>query len=428
MARKVFANCARITLFTSIKPDSSLSSILKNINDNSLVLLIDEYDAPLTHHINQNDEINEIINILNDFYATIKQYTGKFRFIFITGITRTSHVSIFSAFNNIIDISLENDYNELLGFTKNDLEYFFDEYILHAAITLKISKQDIYDKLEEYYDGFQFSLQATSTIYNPWSILNFLTFPKNGFKNYWFSSGGQSSLIMQYLKINNSFDFLNPNNREVDIDEEDISNRYDITDIPRNVLLYQTGYLTLRHNQNDFFKLVLPNKEVEESLFRLYLKVNNLDPKHDLLQKMKTIVKAIDTHNISYIIDIFNDILNECVSPLSNIFQDERSLRDIIYAALMKAPALQIVKERETVRGRSDLEMLTEKTHLVIELKRASDACPPERAFKKALGQIQEKRYGKLFSEKRERYALAMVIASTEKKVLPQFCQEVPLE
>lgn len=283
MARKVFANCARITLFTSIKPDSSLSSILKNINDNSLVLLIDEYDAPLTHHINQNDEINKIINILNDFYATIKKYTGKFRFIFITGITRTSHVSIFSAFNNIIDISLENDYNELLGFTKNDLEYFFDEYILHAAITLKISKQDIYDKLEEYYDGFQFSLQATSTIYSPWSILNFLTFPKNGFKNYWFSSGGQSSLIMQYLKINNSFDFLNPNNREIVIDEEDISNRYDITDIPRNVLLYQTGYLTLRHNQNDFFKLVLPNKEVEESLFRLYLKVNNLDQKHDLI-------------------------------------------------------------------------------------------------------------------------------------------------
>ena len=105
---------------------------------------------------------------------------------------------------------------------------------------------------------------------------------------------------MQYLKINNSFDFLNTNNREVDIDEEDISNRYDITDIPRNVLLYQTGYLTLRHNQNDFFKLVIPNKEVEESLFRLYLKVNNLDPKHDLLQKMKIIVKAIDTHNIYY--------------------------------------------------------------------------------------------------------------------------------
>ena len=102
--------------------------------------------------------------------------------------------------------------------------------------------------------------------------------------------------------------------------------------------------------------------------------------------------------------------------------------KSLIYAALMKAPALQIVKERETVRGRSDLEMLTEKTHLVIELKRASDACPPERAFKKALGQIQEKRYGKLFSEKRERYALAMVIASTGKKVLPQFCQEVPLE
>ena len=111
-------------------PSDLLVDILDDQDNNSLVLLIDEYDAPLTHNINRPRKLNEIMDLLNDFYATIKQYTDKFPLIFITGITRANHVSIFSSFNNLKDISLENGYNDLLGFKYNDLENYFD---LHVA-------------------------------------------------------------------------------------------------------------------------------------------------------------------------------------------------------------------------------------------------------------------------------------------------------
>ncbi len=98
--------------------------ILKNISNRSIVMLIDEYDAPLTHNINNQTELNNIMCIINNFYAVIKEYTSKFRFIFITGVTLTSHISIFSAFNNLRDISIEKEFNTLLGFTKKEIHIF----------------------------------------------------------------------------------------------------------------------------------------------------------------------------------------------------------------------------------------------------------------------------------------------------------------
>ncbi|MBQ7586376.1 MAG: AAA family ATPase, partial [Desulfovibrionaceae bacterium] len=155
-------------------PDRILNEICKKITDNSLVLLIDEYDAPLNHHIQSQNELCDIVKVLNNFYATVKQYTDKFRLIFITGVTRVSHVSIFSAFNNLKDLSFHPDYNTLLGFTKNELVEYFDPYIENAANVLNLSKKEIYEKIESYYDGFQFSPEANETLYNPWSILSFL--------------------------------------------------------------------------------------------------------------------------------------------------------------------------------------------------------------------------------------------------------------
>ncbi|MBQ7584809.1 MAG: AAA family ATPase, partial [Desulfovibrionaceae bacterium] len=142
--------------------------IAKKIQNNSTVLLIDEYDAPLTHNLDNPDELNNIKNILNSFYATIKQYTDKFRLIFITCITRVSHVSIFSAFNNLQDLSLEEEFNSLLGFTQSDLEQYFDPYIENASQVLNMNKEDIYERLKQYYDGFKFSLESDDTVYNPW--------------------------------------------------------------------------------------------------------------------------------------------------------------------------------------------------------------------------------------------------------------------
>ena len=408
-------------------PDRIFNEIGKGLPNNSVVLLVDEYDAPLTHHMHDPVELKAITSILNNFYATIKQYTGKFRLIFITGVTRASHVSIFSAFNNLQDLSLAEEFNSLLGFTKDELQQYFDGYIENAANILDMSKDDVYNGLEQYYDGFQFSLNSKGTVYNPWSILNFLYRPQDGFSNYWFNSAGTPLIIMHYLRINDKFDFLDYSTRNESVKRDRLSRKYELTEIPRNILLYQTGYFTIRSNNDGTAQLVLPNLEIEESLLGLYLEENNLDTSRELNQKMKDLCFAIDSKDLIYIIDVFNNILNECVSSASNIFNDERSVRDIIYAALIKIPSLKKIKERETVKGRSDLELITDKTSMIIEFKRTYSTKGPAAALKEACEQIKNNRYGLLFSQSSVVYRVAMVISTSKKMILHDFSREVML-
>ena len=407
-------------------PSRILNEICNQLSNNSTVLLIDEYDAPLTHHRNNQQDLDVIIKILSNFYATVKKYTDKFRLIFITGITRVSHVSIFSAFNNLIDLSLDEDYNSLLGFDQDDLIRYFDPYIENSAAILHLKKHDVYQKLEQCYDGFQFSINTNQTLYNPWSILNFLKNPKNGFYNYWFDSAGTASIIMNYLKISENFDFLDYNNSETIVDKYIIGNKYDISNIPFNILLYQTGYFSIRKIDVGVARLVLSNKEVEESLYRLYLIANNLKPRDSLKEKMLHLSTAIDSKDLTSIINIFNNILNECISSLSKAFDDERSIRDIIYAALTYIPTLHMIKERDTAKGRSELEIFTTKTHMLIEFKRTyQKKRSAHAALDLALNQIKSNRYGTSFSSQHVLYRVAMVISTEDKMILPNFCQEV---
>ena len=406
-------------------PNIILSEIIKSFDDNSIVLLIDEYDAPLVHNINNQYYLKSITSTLNNFYSTIKRYTGKFRLIFITGVTRASHISIFSAFNNLKDLSLREEFNSLLGFTKSDLEKYFDPYIENACLIFNMKKDDVYKRLEQYYDGFQFALSANETVYNPWSIISFCDNLKNGFSNYWFSSGGTPSIIMNYLKISDSFDFIDYNNRDIFIEINKISRKYEITNIPIHILLYQAGYFSIRDEGDGTAHLVLPNIEVEESLLMLYLEENDLIPSRSLKQKIKNIAENIDSRNLFFIIDIFNSILNECVSSSSKIFNDERSVRDIIYAALIELPSLQKIKERETVKGRADLELVTNKTCMVIEFKRTYPKRGAEASLKKAIEQMKNNRYGLLFTQTRLLYRVVLIISTEEKKILKEYSQEV---
>ena len=408
-----------------LPPNEVLQIICETLKNRSVVLLIDEYDSPLTHHIDDPYELKRITSILNNFYSVIKSYTSKFRFIFITGVTRVSHLSIFSAFNNLVDKSFDDDFNTLLGFTDTDIRKSFDDYVENAANILHLSKKYTYERIKQYYDGFSFTLNGEETLYNPWSILNFFYYPNMGFKNYWFRSGGTSSIIMQYLKISDSFDFFNYDDRNILIDEDELTNNYEITNIPRSILLLQAGYFTLRNEHDGTVRLILPNGEVEECLFRLYLKSNNLDPHFELRQKLRILENNIDNRNLKTIVNIFNDILNECVSILSNIFTDERSIRDVIYAALIKIPSLQKVKERETLKGRSDLELITKKTHMVIEFKRTNAFRNAENSLKDAIEQLKEKKYGIEFFENHHLYRVAMVVSTEKKAILLDFCKEI---
>ena len=406
-------------------PDGILEDICCKLQNNSVVLLIDEYDAPLTHHIDNYNELKEIKSILNSFYLTIKQYTGKFRLIFITGVTRSSNVSIFSAFNNLKDISFRKEFNSLLGFTKGELEYYFDRYIENAGHALNMKKEDVYKRIQQYYDGYIFSPDAEQSLYNPWSIINFLDSPQEGFKNYWFETGGTPSIIMQYLKIGDSSDFLDYNKRDVSVNINKFLKKYEITDIPREILLYQAGYFSICDEHDGTVRLIFPNVEVEESLLLLYLEENKLEVSKKLHKKIKNIERAIDSRDLIYIINIFNLILNECASSSSKIFDDERAVRDIIYAALIQTPSIQQIKERDSAKGKSDLELITSQTYMIIEFKRTYSTRGPKASLKKAVEQIKENRYGLLFSQDYSLYRVAMVISTEERRILQDFCQEV---
>ena len=415
-------------------PDIILDQICEKLNNYSIVLLIDEYDAPLVHHIDDNNQLSGILKTLRSFYSTVKEHTGKFRFIFITGVTRISHLSIFSAFNNLKDLSFVKEYNTLLGFTQNDLVKFFDLYIENAANILHMSKDSVYARLEDYYDGFKFVPDADETLYNPWSILRFLNYPIDRFMNYWFKSGGTPSIIMQYLKVKDYFDYIVYSDREICIDINKLSDCYEIENIPAEILLCQAGYFSPYAQNDGSIILRPPNSEVEDSLLRLYLTANNVKENNDLRSKRQTLVADIDAHNLKNIVDTFNTILNTVVSNNSKIFEDERSVRDIIFASILLVRDLEKFKEKYTLKGFADLELTTKRTHLVIEFKRTypRDKNNPKnhpRDAKKALDlaieQIKTHDYGKIIFETQTLYRVAMVISTEEKRILYEYCQEV---
>ncbi|WP_281756993.1 AAA family ATPase, partial [Succinatimonas hippei] len=184
-----------------------LQFFLKRNIDANYVLLIDEYDAPLTAVMGDKGEFERRRRVLSNFFSTIKAYSGKFRFIFITGVTRYSNTSIFSAFNNIKDISFNPAYGALVGYTQEELEHYFKDYIEYAAKALnrkektnKYTYELILDELKNNYDGYSFDEDNEWHVYNPWSILNFLSEPQRGFKPYWLDTGGaKPSLLVNYL-------------------------------------------------------------------------------------------------------------------------------------------------------------------------------------------------------------------------------------
>ena len=242
---------------------SQLCKWLSTLNADSLVVLIDEYDAPLTKCLDNPKLFKEVSNILNNLYLTLKCNENCLRFLFITGITHFGHSIISQVFDNLEDISLNPVYATLLGFSENEILAYFEDYLFHAAQSLNTSKNRIVELLRGNYSGYSFKLQGNAHVYNPWSVLNFFNYPELGFCNYWFTSGG------------NPFTLINSSKNQRDIQKKpipvtDFLNGLQKSDFYTDILLYQTGYLTIRGlTQNRRVQLDFPNLEIAESFAEL---------------------------------------------------------------------------------------------------------------------------------------------------------------
>ena len=390
-----------------LEKDSLISSILKKLIERTfekygekVVLIIDEYDNPYTDFFNKPDMANQVREILRNFYKQIKSSEQYLRFVFITGITKTAKMGIFSTLNNITDISLDKKYGKICGLTKGEIEKYFIPHLEDTAKEMQISPEDLITKVKNYYDGFCFD--GEHYLYNPYSFLLFLF--HQSFSNYWISTG-TSKFLADYLKDRN---LTVEQFRGMPVIKDFILNPPgEIEVTPPASFLYQSGYLSLRKGTSEeIFLLDYPNTEVLNSMSML-LTQNLLSPKNeDGNDYRNDLFLALDRKNIPDLIDVFNRLL---ASIPHNDF-DEAAKQNIKYndykmtphewlyrsclLAFMRGCGVVVSGEVQTNRGKADIVIKFNKKYYVIELKILSKA-----SAKQALQQIIDKGYAKPYPD-----------------------------
>lgn len=366
---------------------------LRQKPNNSLVLLIDEYDAPLTRTLDQPALFSGIQRLLGEFFHVLKSEEACLRFFFMTGITRVDFSSMFSGFNSVRDISQEPAYGTLLGFTEDELTSDFGDYLRYAAQQLQVTPSELVDKLREYYGGYSFDDEARSSVCCPWSILNFFLKPPFQFENYWFPTGGEGGELMRLIaqrKVANPLDFLQlvPMNPETPLLNGSSAK------ININALLHQTGYLTIRSvNAAGNVLLGYPNREVAESMARLYTRA--MVQGANILAN--GLLNALFEGNVSQTIEVVNQIFKAFDFSQYPI-RDEASFRGVLQI-LMLGLSLRASVDVHTSRDRSDIEVEVGDYHWVFELECATTSEEAVTRCQEAVRLIEGKACGQTQSQ-----------------------------
>ena len=230
-----------------------------------VVVLIDEYDAPLLDVVHEKENLDVLRNVMRNFYSPLKACDPYLKFVFLTGITKFSQLSIFSELNNIKNISMDEPYAAICGITEEEMLTQMQEDMDRLAAKLDVTPEEILEKLKENYDGYHFTFPSPD-IYNPFSLLN--AFADGKFGSYWFGSGTPTYLIKMLEKFGVEPSEIGNNHAEVSAFDAPTETMTDI--IP---LLYQSGYITIKDYDEsiDLYTLDIPNKEVRLGLMKSLL-------------------------------------------------------------------------------------------------------------------------------------------------------------
>ena len=349
------------------------------------VVIIDEYDAPMLDVLHDNERIAEVRKIMQEFYAPLKACDADLRFVFITGITKFSQLSIFSVINNLTNVSMQPEYSAICGITENELHTVFEEDIAMLAEEYECSPEDMRRRLKEQYDGYHFSGKSAD-IYNPFSVLK--AFAQKEIKDYWFESGTPTYLINQMRHFHMdilSLDNVSATAADFDQPTEGMTNA-----LP---LLYQSGYLTIKNYNRALgqYTLGIPNNEVRvgltANLLPLYTYPNTYRSSSFAMQ----FHEAIYYENLEKAMVALRAYLAGIPYPeggkeiLENMEKCEYYYETIFYL-IFSFMNRHIQTQVKTCRGRADMVMYTAKTIYVFELKMNKPA-------QEALDQIDEKGY-----------------------------------
>lgn len=369
----------------------------------NVVVLIDEYDKPILDSIGDLEKAEQMRAVLRSFYTVLKGCDDYLRFVMLTGISKFSKVGVFSALNNLHDISLTENYSDIVGYTQNELESYFKERINLTSDKLKISSSEIIEQLRDYYDGFSFD--GRIRLYNPFSILNF--FSTGDFRNYWYESGSPS-FIVEYMK---KYKIEAPEEYRHKIVEHDFTTSQEIERADPSSFLFQSGYLTIEKKEEQFFILDYPNREVLDSISSMYLKLIYRVESYAFLGN--EIWKALRDGNIAEVIKLYNTALAGI--PYDDYFKNKNEFwYRSLFIMLLRGAGIISYSEPHTSKGRADIVIQFNKLVIVLEFKFAAHTSEVDKKQAEGVQQIQERGYADSYDSEGRKIICAAVVADDE--------------
>ena len=372
--------------------EDRFQSLLRYIYETThqqVIVLVDEYDKPLLLTLEEGleDLNNEYRRILKGFFAVLKSGDPYLRFVFLTGVSRFSKISLFSDLNHLNDISLNRDYSSVCGITEEELKSNFQPEIEALSESEQLTYEETLEKLKQTYDGYLF-IDGGVHVYNPFSLLN--VFSDRMFFDYWFQSGTPTFLV-QYLK--KAHFYLPDLENNVEIDLSSLNNfKVDVgSPIP---ILYQAGYLTLKsyNRRSGLYSLGYPNNEVKYGLIR------NLLPSYSNLDETKVqrfvwqFYEKVCSGDVASFMQVISDLLANI--PYSSASKDDVRWREqnyqIAVALIFQFMGMYTQTEVYSAKGRADCVVYTEHIIYIFEFKLWSAGTAEE-----ALTQIQAQEYYK---------------------------------
>lgn len=349
---------------------------------NRVAIFVDEYDKPMLQAIGNEELQKAFRNTLQAFYGAIKTMDGYIKFAFLTGVTKFGKVSVFSALNNLIDLSMDERYAAICGMTEEEIHDNLEEDLLELADKQKMSYEEVCRELKTCYDGYHF-VENSVGIYNPFSVLN--TFFKMKFGSYWFETGTPTYLV-ELLKAHH-YDLHSMAHVETDAD---ILNSVDSASTNPIPVIYQSGYLTIKKFDERFgiYRLGFPNREVEEGFMKFllpfYANTNKVESPFQILK----FVREVESGDYESFFRRLQSFLAD--TPYELIRDQELHYQNVLFI-VFKLIGFYVKAEYHTSQGRIDLVLQTDEFIYVMEFKLEGSA-------EEALRQINEKNYAQPFA------------------------------
>lgn len=347
-----------------------------------VAILVDEYDKPMLQAIGNEQLQKSFRDILQAFYGALKSMDGCIKFALLTGVTKFGKVSVFSALNNLKDVSIDERYVELCGITEKEIHLYLEDELHELAYKQKMTYKEVCRELKVCYDGYHF-VEDSAGIYNPFSLLN--TFDKLKFGNYWFETGTPTYLV-ELLKIRH-YDLRRMTHTHTDADT---LNSIDSSSTDPLPVIYQSGYLTIKGYDREFgiYRLGFPNREVEEGFMKFllpfYADTNKVDAPFQIQKFVHEVRNGDYDAFFRRLQSFFADTPYELVRELELHYQN-------VLFIVFKLIGFYVKAEYHTSYGRIDLILQTDRFVYVMEFKLEGTA-------EEALRQIDEKNYALPFA------------------------------